>query len=308
MAMVINNELIQLEPIPKLEGPTEEPGELDETEEELETENSELQPQTEEQKPETVKKELSGYLVFQDAPQVKNLFKLLHVLCDEITFKLTRQGLTTKLMDPLRVAMIEIIIPRDYLTEHLCTEDTKFCFDVERFLDKTLKNVGKDEMLRLDVQTGKLDKMTTQINGRFKRQFSMSLLECSEEEIPNPQITFNYSARLLLENLNQMFKDLTEHVQILGERDSLTFTEAGDIETFKTTFQKGDETILNIESREESKAEYPVSYLKELLKALAPLTDIIELNLSTNMPIKISADMNRLGTVNIYVAPGIEEE
>lgn len=254
------------------------------------------------------RKELHGYIVMPNALQVKNLFQTIEVLIDEATFKLTPKGLTLRAMDPSRVAMLDLVIPRENCEEHLCPEQMEFCFSIERFLGKTLKNVNKSDAIRLDIQTGIVDKLNTRLFGKLTRQFSMPLLEVSDEEVPTPKINFMYSARLVLENMNMLFKDLEDHVRIVGTQDGLTFEQKGDIEDFKTTLQKGDETVLNIEAKEDAKATYSVSYLKEILKALTPLTDIVEVSYSTDMPMRISADLEHLGTISFYVAPRIESE
>jgi len=254
------------------------------------------------------RKELHGYMVLPDAMQVKNLLKTLNVLVDEATFKLTPQGLSLRAMDPSRVAMIDLVIPRESCVEHSCPEGMKFCFSLERYLDKTLKNITKNDAIRLDIQTGIVDKMNTRLTSKLTRQFSMPLLEVSDEEVPTPKINFNYSAKLVLENVNTVFKDLEDHFRLIGTQDGLTFEQTGDIESFTSTLQKGDETVLDIEAKEDAKATYSVSYLKEALKALNLLTDIIEVSYSTDMPVRISAEIEHLGTVNIFVAPRIETE
>ena len=255
-----------------------------------------------------IPKELHGYIVMPNALQVKNLFKTIDVLVDEATFKLTPQGLTLRAMDPSRVALIDLVIPREACEEYLCPEEMKFSFSIERFCDKTLKNITKNDAIRLDIQTGIVDKINTRLTSKHTRQFSMPLLEVSEEEIPTPQINFMYSARLVLENVNTLFKDLEDHIRIVGTQDGLTFEQKGDIETFTTTLQKGDDTVLNIEAKEEAKATYSVSYLKEILKALSSLTDIIEVSYSTDMPMRISVEIQHLGTINFYMAPRIETD
>ena len=254
------------------------------------------------------RKELHGYMVLPDAMQVKNLLKTLNVLVDEATFKLTPQGLSLRAMDPNRVAMIDLVIPRESCVEHSCPEEMKFCFSLERYLDKTLKNITKNDAIRLDIQTGIVDKMNTRLTSKLTRQFSMPLLEVSDEEVPTPKINFNYSAKLVLENVNTVFKDLEDHFRLIGTQDGLTFEQTGDIESFTSTLQKGDETVLDIEAKEDAKATYSVSYLQEVLKALSSLTDIIEVSYSTDMPVRISAELEHLGTVNIFVAPRIETE
>jgi len=294
----------QTEPVPEAEK-TEIPIPI--APQESESVPQEIKPnETESQTPE--RKELHGHIVMNDAQQVKNLLKTVSVLTDEATFNLTSQGLTLRTMDPSRVAMIDLTVPRESCEEHSCPEEMKFGFSIDRYVDKTLKNITKNDSIRLDIQTGKIDKMITRLIGKVTRQFSMPLLEPSDEEIPTPKINFNYCVRLVLENVNTLFKDLDDHVQIMGTQDSLTFEQKGDIEDFTATLEKGDETVLNIEAKEDSKATYSVSYLKEILKSMSPLTDIIEVSYSTNMPIRISAELEHLGTLNFYVAPRIETD
>jgi len=255
------------------------------------------------------KKELHGHVIMRDAQQVKNLFKVIEVLVDEAPFKLTPKGLTLRAMDPSRVAMIDLVIPRESCEEHLCTEEIKFCFSIDRYLAKTLKNVTKTDAIRLDIQTGLVEKLNTRLFGKLTRQFSMPLLEGSDEEALKPKIDFMYSARLVLENVNTLFKDdLADHIQIIGTQDSLTFEQTGDIENLTVKLQKSDESILSIEAKEDAKATYNITYLREILQALSSLTDIIEVSYSTDMPIRISAELEHLGTVNFYVAPRIESE
>jgi proliferating cell nuclear antigen len=299
--------------IPPIPTRMEEPKKV-ETEEKTEEsapilpqETQETSPNTTETKP-VERKELHGYMVLPDAMQVKNLFKTLSVLVDEATFKLTPQGLTLRAMDPSRVAMIDLAILRENCEEHLCAEEMKFCFSIERYLQKTLKNISKKDAIRIDIQTGLVEKINTRLFGKLSRQFSMPLLEGSDEDVPTPKINFMYSAKLVLENVNTLFKDLDDHVRIIGTQDGLTFEQIGDIENFTSTLKKGDDTVLDIEAKEDAKATYSVSYLKEILKALSSLTDIIELSYSTDMPIRITAKPEHLGTVSIFVAPRIETD
>ena len=247
-------------------------------------------------------------MVLPDSMEVKYLFKTLEVLVDEATFKLTPQELSLRAMDPSRVAMIDLVIPRTNCEDYVCPEEMKFCFSLERYLEKTLKNITKNDAVRLDIQTGKIDKMNTRLTSKLTRNFSMPLLEAAYEEIPTPKIAFNYSVKLVLENVNTLFKDLEDHVRIIGTQDGLTFEQTGDIESFTSTLKRGDETVLNIEAKENAKATYAVSYLKEVLKALSSLTDIIEISYTTDMPVRVSAELEHFGTVSVYVAPRIETD
>jgi proliferating cell nuclear antigen len=254
------------------------------------------------------KKELHGHIIMRDARQVKNLLKTVGVLVDEATFKLTPQGLTLRAMDPSRVAMIDLAIPREGCEEHLCPEEIKFCFSIDRYLQATLKNINKEDAVRIDINTG-LGKMNTRLFGKLTRQFSMPLLEGSDEEAPRPKLDFKYSAKLVLEDVNTLFKDnVSDHVRIVGTQDGLTFEETGDLENLTVTLQKGGDSVLNIEAKEDAKATYAVSYLKEFLKELKSLTDIIEVSYSTDIPMRISADLGQLGTISFYVAPRITSD
>jgi len=270
-----------------------------------------IEPLTTEQ-PKPTKKPQHGYIVWRDSQAIKNIFKLIHGVADECTFVMTPNALTLRIMDPSRVAMIDLVLPKEQCEEFTCLEDLKFCFNVESLLNRTLKNTYKDEAIRFDVDVTPISEtMRTRLIQKLTRNFTIPLLEASAEEIPTPKITLPFHAKLVLENLNTLFKDLEDHVVIKGNIDGVTFEQNSDyeMEKFSTTLQKGDETVLDIRTSEpEVKATFSCSYLKEILKLLNPLTTIITLSFGTNLILEIDAEIVGYGAIRFYLAPRIETE
>jgi proliferating cell nuclear antigen len=74
------------------------------------------------------------------------------------------------------------------------------------------------------------------------------------------------------------------------------------------TIQKGNDTLLDLEVKENAKATYSLSYLSEIIKAAAATSDIATLEFSSDMPVKIDFQQAKEGKLTFFLAPRIETE
>ncbi len=244
-----------------------------------------------------------------DAKLLRDMITSISILVDEATFKLDPEGLKLRAMDPSRVAMIDFEWPKTIFEEYQCTEPTKMCINISELL-KLLKRAGKDEVveLSLDEKTGRLQ---VKIAGKYSRNFTMPTLEASEEEVPTPKITFNVKAKATTEGLSQAIEDaqlVSDHVRIEADADKLVFNAAGDLMGATITLQKGSSTILDLETKEPSKATFSLSYLSEIIKAAAATSEIATLEFSADMPIRLDFQQTKEGKLTFFLAPRIETE
>ena len=244
-----------------------------------------------------------------DAKLLRDMITSISILVDEATFKLDPEGLKLRAMDPSRVAMIDFEWPKTIFEEYQCTEPTKMCINISELL-KLLKRAGKDEVveLSLDEKTGRLQ---VKIAGKYSRNFTMPTLEASEEEVPTPKITFNVKAKATTQGLSQAIEDaqlVSDHVRIEADADKLVFNAAGDLMGATITLQKGSSTILDLETKEPSKATFSLSYLSEIIKAAAATSEIATLEFSADMPIRLDFQQTKEGKLTFFLAPRIETE
>jgi proliferating cell nuclear antigen len=74
------------------------------------------------------------------------------------------------------------------------------------------------------------------------------------------------------------------------------------------TLQKGSEMLLDLETKEPSKATFSLSYLSEIIKAASATSEIATLEFSTDMPIRIDFQQTKDGKLTFFLAPRIETD
>ena len=233
----------------------------------------------------------------------------ISILIDEATFKIDQEGLKLRAMDPSRVAMIDFEWPKTIFEEYECDAASKICINISELL-KLLRRAGKSEAvnLSLDEKTGRLQIFVT---GKYNRSFTMPTLEAVEEEVPTPKIDFNVKAKTTTLGLSQAIDDaqlVSDHVRIEADSDKLLFIASGDLMGAKITLQKGSETLLDLETKEASKATFSLSYLSEIIKAASATSEIATLEFSTDMPIRIDFQQAKQGKLIFFLAPRIETD
>ena len=244
-----------------------------------------------------------------DAKFLKDMMGAISILVDEATFDLSPEGIKLRAMDPSRVAMVDFEWPKTVFTEYSCTENMKMCLNISELL-KLLRRTGKDESveLSLDEKSGKLK---IAIRGKYSRTFKMPVLEALDEEVPTPKVTFNVSAKTTTHGLKEAIEDaslVSDHVRIEADNENLVMNATGDIMGAKIEFKTGDDVLLEMDAKEKSKATFSLSYLSEIVKASAPTSEIVIIEFSTDMPIKLDFKQEKEGILKFFLAPRIEVE
>ena len=244
-----------------------------------------------------------------DSKIVKDVFTAISTLVDEASFDVTPDRISLRAMDPSRVAMVDFLMEKSAFDEYNATEKMKICMNMSELL-KLLRRAGRDESveLSLDEKTGQFRIV---IKGRYNRSFNMPTLEATEEEIPTPNITFNARATLTTEGLRQALDDValvSDHVRIETDGENILMNAKGDLMGANIEMQKGSDALLSVESKEPSKATFSLSYLTEIVKAAGATSDVVAIEFSTDMPIRLDFKQQYEGKLAYYLAPRIEVE
>ena len=244
-----------------------------------------------------------------DNPKILQDFaSIINVLADEATLQLTPEGITVRLMDPSKVAMINLSYPKTLFTEYNVSDTQKLTVNMIELLKLLKRAVKGDKATLTPTANGKLQ---LQFSGLYNRTFTVPTLENgSEDEAPTPKITFNTKAQLVTSSLIQSIEDaamVSDHCKITAENDVLQFNAKGDLMDADITLQKGNDGLLTIEIKKPSKATYSLSYLTKIVKAGAAISDIITLEYSTDMPLKLDF-ASQDATVQFFLAPRIGME
>jgi proliferating cell nuclear antigen len=90
--------------------------------------------------------------------------------------------------------------------------------------------------------------------------------------------------------------------------EKMMMNAKGSIMGANVELQKGSDALLSVEVKEPSKSIFPLSYLSDIVKAAAATSDIVTLEFSTDMPIRLDFKQTYDGTLVYYLAPRIEVE
>jgi len=244
-----------------------------------------------------------------DAKLLRDAVTALSTLIDEGTFNIDSDGIRLRAMDPSRVAMVDFTMQKTVFDEYGSDEDTKICLNLSELL-KLLKRAGKDEAveLLLDEKTGQF---VITVRGKYTRTFRMPTLEASEDEVPTPKIAFNAKVTLTADGFRQSLEDValvSDYVRVETDGEKVTMNAKGDIMGANVELKKGSDALLSIEVKEPSKSAFPLSYLSEIVKAAAATSDIVTLEFSSDMPIRLDFKQRYDGTLVYFLAPRIEVE
>jgi proliferating cell nuclear antigen len=239
----------------------------------------------------------------------KDMITAISTLIDEACFETIPEGIKLRAMDPSHVAMVDFEWPKTVFDEYTCTQRGRLCINVSEML-KVMKRVESDESveLSLDERTARLN---VQLRGRYIRTFSMPTLETTGEEVPTPKITFNAKARVTTGSLRNAMDDVStvsDHVSLQMSPEQFVMKSVGDMGSVNVEMPKGSESLIGLDVKEEAKATYSLTYLSEIVKAASNTSDVVTIEFSTDMPVKLSFELPQGGKLEYFVAPRIETE
>ncbi|MEM2907128.1 MAG: hypothetical protein QW739_03520 [Candidatus Odinarchaeota archaeon] len=145
--------------------------------------------------------------------------------------------------------------------------------------------------------------------GKATRRFSLSLIDIQAENIPTPNIDFKSSVKMTTDTLRQAIEDaqiISDHIKLAMEGEVLTLKAIGDTGEVEIKLEKDNDSVLSVETQENSSATYSLEYLNDIMKG-ASTSNIVELSFATNMPIKIMFPIEK-GGITYYLAPRVEAE
>jgi proliferating cell nuclear antigen len=263
-------------------------------------------------KPETVKPEIiedQEYFNLEiDAKRfIDGLKSIVALDIEEIYVSVDSEGLNFKSMDPSHVSMIKLDIRPNNCQVFKLNKNVGFGLNVESLL-KMLK-IKKDDTLELKL-VGKT--LRIRVKGQSVANLTIKTLDMEKPDIPEPKLTFNVNLRIEPKKLYEKVKairDIGDHL-IIESKDSNMISLSSKNDNSENTIgfdmYKHEGDILELDTKESSRAMFNLNYLFDMVKALKPF-DVIDLEYSSNMPMRLKA-FNQIVETTYYLAPRIESD
>jgi proliferating cell nuclear antigen len=236
----------------------------------------------------------------------RNLIKSLSVIVEEGCFNLGEDQMGLLAMDPSHVAMVDFELPKEAFGNYLCEKEKKLSINITEFL-RFIDRVERDEYVKIWLNEEAMKLVIECSRGGHMRQFMMPLLEPEEDEVPSPKIFFKADARILTQSLKRVIRDagiVSEHVKFEIAPEEFKISAEGDMGSAMARWDRKAEDLLELKAEEKAIATFTLSYLQDIINAASVSSEVVTLELSSDMPIKLNFELPQ-GRLMYYLAPCI---
>ncbi|PBO81296.1 MAG: DNA polymerase sliding clamp [Methanobacteriota archaeon] len=244
------------------------------------------------------------------ADNLKEFIGTVGSLVDEAKLNVNEDGMQIKAVDPSHVAMIEANLIKSAFDSYE-TDVAEMGIDVDKF--KTVLTVaGKEDMVSLE-KDDKLNRLVVNI-GNLTR--AMPLLDTSGMPDPKvPSLDLPAFVSVSVEEISQGLKaskSVSDHIALSTTKDSFRLICEGDNQN-RVDLTLGKEQLEKLVSPEETTSLFSLEYFTLMVNSLPP-DRILHINLGTDLPVKIDADLaiedltGAQGNVKFLLAPRIDRE
>ena len=236
----------------------------------------------------------------------RSLVKALSVIVEEGTFVMNEAQMKLLAMDPSHVAMVDFELPSEFFDSYKCEGEPKLSINIKEFL-RFLDRVDRDEQVRIVLNEEKARLVIHCKRGGHSRRFEMPILEPLDEEVPQPKIFFKGKVRITSDALRMAIRDanlVSEHVKVEMEDGLLKINAEGDMGSSFSEWLKDSDDVLELKVDEDSNATFTLSYLQDIANAAGANGEVVTIELSTDMPIKMDFEIPT-GRLVYYLAPCI---
>ena len=239
----------------------------------------------------------------------KVVVNTISALVEEASFEATSEGLTFRAMDPSHVALVDLDWPNLAFDKYDCDKQLKLTVRVEDLVKLIRRADGKDSV---EISMNEDEMLLLKLANGYKRQFQIHLVESTYDATPVPKLAFNTKVEITESIFEKMLNEISavsDHIIISANDKKLIFSGKSDSGTGSATLEKGNQELLQLNVKEESKATYSIDYLLNITKAAGKSTDVLTFEYSSKMPLRLTFKLSEKGgRMCFYLAPRIEEK
>jgi len=264
--------------------------------------------------------------ITMDAIMFKEVFNLASALImTEVQVKIKDDGLYVKQMEESRVAMTDLFVPKSYFKVLKAGEKIKEIRLPVVEIGAILRSVREGDTVRFTVsETGKLH---TVIHGKRIREFNVPLFMPEALEQRDPKVPFVVRVKTAVDGIVTAVQD----AKIVdgggtgkkkGKRVTVGFVQISTIPTglkieaktednlytAGTTLTSGWD-IMQFKGGGEQVVFMSTAYLKDVVEAISRVTKMVQIEMTSNMPLHIIAELPFKGMrLSYWFAPRIPVE
>lgn len=254
-------------------------------------------------------------VVWPDVKFLQALSKLMKYFHTEPLLQFNDAEMSLLTMEVAHVAMVDMKLPAEYFKVYkLAEESVEVAFNTEDFYRslltaKSSKTAVGEARMSLGRDGASVELWLTR-SGHPTKKRSIPRWKDGGMEVPRPKIFFRSKMRCMLSDFMEVLLDMkalgAEHLKVDANAERWGFSHQGDIDS-SMEFHKDDNWVLDCKidpKFETQEAHYTLGYLLKMLTPFRSFVDVVILEMSSDMPMKISPELPQ-GVIDFYLAPCI---
>lgn len=263
-----------------------------------------------------------SYFIYPDARLFRDYLKAIERFSDEPIFHMDAEEMMTRSLNVDRVMAIELHLKKQVFDEYLCSSLLDFRINLKDLLTEKrapLRQAPDKYMkIRMDLNlpgpNAKAKReYCTKLLGQLTKEWTFQHLDIDESEsLPSPlKFNFDVEIELIAKALKDIIADADPSMPLTVTAFpdyAVSFDQKTEERKYHVGLKHGDPDLLRVKTLQECSSKYSVAYLEEILKSLEPLTEIVCLRFSKNMPVEVTPHLPDPDShLRMWCAPRIEE-
>lgn len=247
-------------------------------------------------------------ITLSDVDLLKNSIPTIAEIIDEGVFKVGKDGISLLSPDRTMVSVIDFKLLSSAFEEYNVEAEESLGLNMANFA-ALLKRLKSGDKLILE-STGKSNRLKMTVKGNGVRTFELPLIDVKMEKPPIDQLQFNTKIELECGVVEEGIADaeiIGDSIVIEAAQDSFKMHAKGDVSSAQLELAKDDKGLLKLESAQAVKAQYPLEYLKKMIKA-NKLTKQLMLEFGTDYPMRMSFKSLDKMQLSFILAPRVSED
>jgi len=244
----------------------------------------------------------------EDVNLIQDSMKTISDLISEGIFQFNEDGIELIAADPAMVALVDFTIDEEVFENYDIDEETKVGLNLEN-LYSILRRANANDTIVFEV--GEDDsKFYIRMEGRSTRNFSLPILNLSEDDIPDTRnLDFTVTAELETSVIEDAIGDamvVGDSVRISADEEGIDIEAEGDQSNVDFHIDSDAEGFLELDGGE-ADSMFSLDYLDNMIGA-KKLADTVTLKMGEDFPMKMEFEVPDKANLSFVLAPRIEEE
>jgi len=250
---------------------------------------------------------MSFKAVLSDTELLRNSIPAIAEIIDEGVFKVDKNGISMLAPDRTMVSVTDLRLLAPAFDEFSVEKEESIGLNLSHFAE-VLKRVGGGD--RLTLETGKGNMLRITAKGASTRTFEIPLIEVTTEKPPIDQLAFEGSVSLN----SELFDAGVSDAEVIGDSvileagpEGFSMRAKGDVRSANLELNRNDKGLLSLETKGKIKAQYPLEYLKKMMKA-GRVAKHLTVEFSSDYPLRLTFKAIDKMSLSFILAPRVSEE